>query len=76
MGSSATFDVLIVGAGMTGLTAGLTFPKLVYRYLFVKKKRLRGDWSIRLYTKALCLMGGIRGIEDSGIVSPMLKQLG
>jgi phytoene dehydrogenase-like protein len=76
MGSSATFDVLIVGAGMTGLTAGAYLSKAGLQVLICEKEKITGGLVNSFVYKGFVFDGGIRGIEDSGIVSPMLKQLG
>lgn len=72
----AKSDVVIVGGGMAGLTACAYIAKAGKSVqLFEKQKRFGGLVS-SFQRDGFTLDGGIRSIENSGIVFPMLKELG
>lgn len=75
-GSVTNFDVIVVGAGMAGLTGAAYLTKAGYTTLLCEKSDqpggLVGSFSRQGYT----FDAGIRAFENSGIVFPMLKQLG
>lgn len=70
------FDVIIVGAGMAGLTSAAYLSKAGYRTLVIEKDESCGGLLGAFEVHGHILDKGARGIIDSGIVSPMLKQLG
>ena len=70
------YDVLIVGAGMAGLTAAAYLSKAGLKVLLCEKEKKTGGLVNSFEYKGFVFDGGIRGIENSGIVSPMLRQLG
>jgi phytoene dehydrogenase-like protein len=70
------YDVLIVGAGMAGLTAAAYLSKAGLKVLLCEKEKKTGGLVNSFDYKGFVFDGGIRGIENSGIVFPMLKQLG
>lgn len=76
MVSFSSFDVLVVGAGMAGLTAGAYLSKAGLKVLICEKEKKTGGLVNSFEYKGFVFDGGIRGIENSGIVSPMLRQLG
>jgi phytoene dehydrogenase-like protein len=76
MESSTACDVLIVGAGMAGLTAAAYLSKAGLKVLICEKEKKTGGLVNSFEYKGFVFDGGIRGIENSGIVFPMLKQLG
>lgn len=76
MESPTACDVLIVGAGMAGLTAAAYLSKTGLKVLLCEKEKQTGGLVNSFEYKGFVFDGGIRGIENSGIVSPMLKQLG
>jgi phytoene dehydrogenase-like protein len=70
------YDVLIVGAGMAGLTAAAYLSRAGLKVLLCEKEKKTGGLVNSFEYKGFVFDGGIRGIENSGIVFPMLKQLG
>jgi len=76
MESSLTCDVLIVGAGMAGLTAAAYLSKASLKVLLCEKEDQVGGLVNSFEYKGFVFDGGIRAIEDSGIVGSMLRQLG
>jgi phytoene dehydrogenase-like protein len=69
-------DVLIVGAGMAGLTAAAYLSKAGLKVLLCEKEKQTGGLVNSFEYKGFTFDGGIRAIENSGIVTPMLRQLG
>jgi phytoene dehydrogenase-like protein len=70
------YDVLVVGAGMAGLTAAAYLAKAGLKALLCEKENQTGGLVNSFEYKGFVFDGGIRAIEDSGIVSSMLRQLG
>ena len=70
------YDVLIVGAGMAGLTASAFISKAGLKVLLCEKEKTIGGLVNSFEYKGFVFDGGIRAIENSGIVLPMLRQLG
>ena len=70
------YDVIIVGGGMSGLTAGAFAVDAGYSVLICEKENQLGG-SINSFDKnGFTFDSGIRAIENSGIVIPMLSSLG
>jgi phytoene dehydrogenase-like protein len=69
-------DVLIVGGGMSGLTAAAYTSKAGLKVLLCEKEDKIGGLVNSFEHKGFVFDGGIRAVEDSGIVTPMLRQLG
>ena len=70
------YDVIIVGGGMAGLTAGAFAVDAGYSVLICEKENQVGGLINSFDKKGFTFDSGIRAIEDSGIVFPMLKSLG
>lgn len=70
------FDVAIVGAGMAGLTSAAYLCSYGYKVVVCEKQGKAGGLVNSFNKDGFVLDGGIRAIENSGIIMPMLKQLG
>ena len=70
------YDVIIVGAGIAGLTAAAYSAKAGLKVLVCEKEEKTGGLVNSFEYKGFVFDGGIRAIENSGIVLPMLRQLG
>ncbi len=70
------YDVIVVGAGMAGLTAAAYTAKAGRKVLLCEKEAKTGGLVNTFEHKGFVFDGGIRAIENSGIVAPMLRQLG
>lgn len=72
----ADYQVVIVGGGMAGLTAAAFLCQAGCSVLLCEKEDKVGGLVNSFEYKGFVFDGGIRAIENSGIVRPMLKQLG
>jgi phytoene dehydrogenase-like protein len=71
-----TYDVIVAGAGMAGLTAAAYCVKSGLSVLVCEKQEYVGG-HVNSFMRSGCLFdGGIRSLENSGVLFPMLKQLG
>ena len=70
------FDVVIVGGGMAGLTAAAYLCLAGRKVLLCEKEVKVGGLVNSFVYHGFTFDGGIRAIENSGIVKPMLRQLG
>lgn len=71
-----SYDVIIVGGGIAGLTAASYLAKDGQKVLLCEKENELGGLVSSFDYKGFKFDGGIRAIENSGIVMPMLRQLG
>ncbi|HBQ64652.1 MAG TPA: NAD(P)/FAD-dependent oxidoreductase [Clostridiales bacterium] len=69
-------DVVIVGGGMAGLTAAAYLCRAGLKVLLCEKEVKTGGLVNSFDYHGFTFDGGIRAIENSGIVNPMLRQLG
>lgn len=72
----AIYDVMIVGGGMAGLTAAAYLCRAGRKVLLCEKEKQAGGLVNSFNYKGFTFDGGIRAMENSGIIIPMLKQLG
>ena len=70
------FDVIVVGAGMAGLTSAAYLSRDGYRVLVIEKEKNSGGLLGAFSIDGHLVDRGARGIIDSGIFTPMVKQLG
>ena len=70
------FDVIIVGGGLAGLTAGTYLAKAGRRVLLCEKEQKTGGLVNSFEYEGFVFDAGIRAMENSGILLPMLRQLG
>lgn len=70
------YDAIIVGGGIAGLTSAAFLIKNGYKIMLCEKEEHVGGLVRSFYHEGFLYDAGVRGIVDSGIVKPMLKQLG
>ena len=70
------YDIIIVGGGIAGLTAAAFLTKAGHNTLLCEKESICGGLVSTFERGGFFFDGGIRAIENTGIVFPMLKQLG
>lgn len=70
------YDVIVVGAGMAGLTSAAYTAKAGYATLLCEKSEKAGGLVGSFIRNGFTFDAGIRAFENSGIVFPMLAQLG
>ncbi len=70
------FDVLIVGAGAAGLTSAAYLSRENYAVLMCEASDKTGGLVGSFETGGYVFDSGIRAFENSGIIFPMLKDLG
>jgi phytoene dehydrogenase-like protein len=70
------YDAVVVGGGMAGLTAAAYLSKAGKTVLLCEKEQKVGGLVNSFERSGFVFDGGIRAIENSGIVLPMLRQLG
>ena len=69
------YDVIVVGGGIAGLTTTSYLAKRGLKVLLCEKEATLGGLVNSFAYKGFSFEGGIRSIENSGIVMPMLKEL-
>lgn len=70
------FDVLVVGAEMAGLTASLYLSQYGYRTLLVEQNDQVGGLVNAFDYEGFLFDGGIRSIENSGVLKPLIRDMG
>ena len=70
------YDAIIVGSGMAGLTAGAYLCKNAHNVLIIEKSEKTGGLVTSFERDGFTFDAGIRAFENSGIIFPMLRQLG
>lgn len=70
------YDAIVVGGGIAGLTAASYLSKDGLNVLLCEKQEHVGGLVSSFPYKGYTFDGGIRSIENSGIVMPMIRQLG
>ena len=76
MDATNSFDVIIVGAGMAGLTSGAYLAKAGARVLVCEKNARAGGLVGSFERDGFHFDAGARAFENSGVIFPMLRQLG
>jgi len=71
-----TYDTIVVGGGMAGLTAAAYLSRAGQRVLLVEKNRECGGLVNSFVRDGFQFDAGVRALEDAGIVFPLLKDLG
>jgi phytoene dehydrogenase-like protein len=70
------YDAIIVGGGIAGLTAAAYLSRAGISTLLCEKEGTCGGLVNSFTRDGFVFDGGIRAIENSGVVLPMLRQLG
>ena len=70
------FDAIVVGGGIAGLTAAAYIARAGQNVLLIERQHKVGGLVQTFERDGIYFDGGLRSIENSGIVFPMLKQLG
>ena len=70
------YDVVIIGSGIGGLTAGAYLARDGVRPLVLEQHSQPGGYFTSFRRKGYLFDGGIQACEDGGMFLPMLKQLG
>ena len=70
------YQIVIVGAGLSGLTAAAYLSKHGYSVLVIDKTAACGGLLNSFEREGFTFDAGARSIENAGIVKPMLKDLG
>ena len=69
------YDAIVVGGGIAGLTSAAYLTKAGYRVLLCEQHETVGGLVNSFQYKGFTFDGGIRAIENSGIVRPCLEEL-
>ncbi len=69
-------DAIVVGGGIAGLTAAAYIAKAGKKVILFERQHKVGGLVQTFDRDGIYFDGGLRSIENSGIVFPMLKQLG
>jgi phytoene dehydrogenase-like protein len=70
------YDAIVVGGGIAGLTAAAYLAKAGQSVVLFERQAKVGGLVQTFERNGIYFDGGLRSIENSGIVFPMLKQLG
>lgn len=73
---SKEYDTVIAGGGLAGLTSAAFLSRSGFRTLLLEKGSKTGGLVNTFWHQGFAFDGGIRAFEDSGILFPMLKNLG
>lgn len=76
MGDKCSYDVIVVGGGSAGLTSAAYLCRKGYDVLLCEKEEKAGGLVGTFKHKGFEFDSGIRAFENSGIIFPMLDQLG
>jgi len=69
-------DAVVIGAGIAGLTAAAYLAKAGYKVLVCEQARQVGGLFNSFRREGYAFDGGIKAVESSGMMLPMLAQLG
>jgi len=70
------YDAIVVGGGIAGLTAAAYIARAGHSVVLFERQHKVGGLVQTFDRDGIYFDGGLRSIENSGIVFPMLKQLG
>jgi phytoene dehydrogenase-like protein len=71
-----TYDTIIVGGGIAGLTSAAYLSRAGQKVLLIEKNRECGGLVNSFTRDGFHFDAGVRALEDAGIIFPMLKDLG
>jgi phytoene dehydrogenase-like protein len=71
-----SYDTVIVGGGVAGLTATATLARAGQKVLLIEKNRECGGLVNTFARDGFCFDAGVRALIDAGIILTMLKDLG
>jgi phytoene dehydrogenase-like protein len=71
-----TYDTIIVGGGIAGLTSAAYLSRAGQKVLLIEKNREFGGLVNTFTHNGFHFDAGVRALEDAGIILPMLKDLG
>jgi len=71
-----SYDTIIVGGGIAGLTAASYLARTGKKILLLEKNRELGGLVNTFSYNGFRYEAGVRALEDAGIIFPMLKDLG
>jgi len=71
-----SYDVIIIGAGAAGMTAAAYLTKAGKNILLIEKEEQCGGLVNSFERNGFVFDGGIRALENAGVLFPMLRQLG
>ncbi len=71
-----TYDAIVVGGGMAGLTAATYLARAGRSTLLLEKNEKCGGLVNTFEKEGFLFEGGVRALIDAGIISPMLRELG
>jgi len=71
-----TFDTIVVGGGIAGLTSAAYLSRAGQRVLLIEKNKEFGGLVNSFSHNGFHFDAGVRALEDAGIIFPMLKELG
>ncbi len=70
------YDALVVGAGMAGLTAAAYLAKAGYYVQICERSEKPGGLVADFRRSSIHFDAGLRAVENSGVIRPMLNDLG
>ena len=74
--SESTYNTIVVGGGIAGLTSAAYISRAGYKVLLIEKNKEFGGLVNSFNRDGFHFEAGVRALEDAGIIFPMLKDLG